>query len=243
MEKIKKILLGLLLSFSGMSYSQVKYEGIKMNEVLIKEDALSNFKHGLYPINYYIKAQKVDLSSVKNSSPEELINSIQLETSIEWLNFNNYEKVDSLSSEEEEDLLYNSTENKELNFQELLQKIMFTYEGKEYCFVKFKYHFEGMEEQPLAFHLMIKENMRWYKFYDFNKAMEISLSFLAISYAKLDEVFNRTNPTDNVFMSTLLDKVYENGILSLDLLSEEINSWEPGSDKAIFFGEKLNWDE
>ena len=41
----------------------------------------------------------------------------------------------------------------------------------------------------------------------------------------------------------MIDKVYENGILSLDLLSEEINSWEPGSDKATFFGEKLNWDE
>lgn len=237
---MKKIIILLLVSIA--TYAQdTEDNGVR---IILKTSLgeMDDARFYVYDSPFQAKAIYKDTIAAENNYPEELMSSIMSEDSEAWHNYNNV-KAGRISNEMRERFKKVSTMNKEKNYFELLHKFSFELEGQNYCIIKFNLVTDEKENPIRGAYSMIKKNNKWKKT---SSPQTFKMTMLNVFFKteRLAELF-RGEKTSNELTNQLIDLVYENGILKMDNLLNEFESWNKNNNVQYleYFTQKPNWNE
>ncbi len=176
-----KYVLIFYLFFISLTYSQVQQTDCAKS--IFINQSVNNFRTLQYPQN--TKARKINsFEEVKNSTPEELISSSLSATNLHWFNFNREDKKKKSS----QDFNYIKNVNSDLYFAELLFKIEFEANGKEYAIVKYHLHDNNKSELGFA-EVMTKKDGRWYTISE-SEVSQLLFFMIMIDVKYINQIFN-----------------------------------------------------
>lgn len=203
---------------------------------------MDNVRFYVYEPPFKAKAIYKDTLDAVNNYPEQLMSSIMSEDSEEWHYYNKVIKG-KISDDMRDRFSEVSTLDKEKNYFELLHKFSFELEGQNYCIIKFNLVLEEKENPIRGAYCMVKQNDKWKKI---SSPQTFKMTMLNIFFKteRLRELF-LGEKTSNQLTDQVIDRIYENGILNMDNLLDEFESWNKNNNVNYleYFTQKPNWNE
>lgn len=227
----------LILGF--FAYSQKTNLSVKVTD----SSQIKNVELVTYTPSIKIKKIYNHIEQAKNTTPAELLKSLISENSVEWSRWNNYNKKLPISENEKELFKRKAKIDREKYYSEIVQELYFDYENEQHCWVKSLAHTES-KSLGLVYgiyakiDLMIKVGDRWelYNRYVDKVILRDLNNFTLLKYPLFEQICAKQNPENNLFMTNLLNKVYEGDALNLNALYSELMRMKEDNKNAKSMG-------
>ncbi len=215
------LIICLSLIIHPKIYAQDENDGVR---IILKATKGNIGNSSFYVYNPPFKAKAIykDTIEAVNSYPEQLMSSIMSENSEAWYYYNNLER-NKISSKIKERFNNVSALDKDKNYMELLHKFEFEVSGTQYAIIKFKLVVEEREEPSYGAYALTKVENKWKK-----TASPLTFKLVMLNaFFKTDKLNQiiKGNKTNDKLVNNVIEKVYENGILNVEKLLEEFESW------------------
>lgn len=235
---MRKILLGFCFLFIISFVSGQEDNGARIILKASKGDIKNSFFH-VYTPSFKAKVIYKDTIQAVNKYPEQLMSSIMSENNETWYYYNNLEKKEISPKIKNRFNRVNSLD-KDKNYFELLHKFQFESNGKQYAFIKFRLILENKKPSNGAYS-MVKINGKWKKTSS-SDTFKMTMMNVFFRSDRLQEVFKGKKGI-NPLMDSLIDIVYNNGVLDMEKLLNEFEKWNKNNEvnKLEYFTENPNW--
>lgn len=220
---MKYIITFLIIIYCDNIFSQEQQTDCATT-ILINQNA-RNFMVYKYPIE--TKALKLnDFSEVSNNTPEELMSSVLSASNLNWYNFNREEKKEKTS----QDFNYIEKADSENYYFELLYKVKFNANGKEYTVIKYYLHTKG--KAPLGFaEAMKKNNNRWVTTSE-AEISQLLFFMIMIDVKYIDAIFNNIK-SDNDDLNKIITSNTVNSSVNINGVLNDLEEGLANNDKNL----------
>lgn len=224
----KKILVCLSI-FPFLIYAQENGNGI-----VLEYNQKSNITYQSYsPIKIKIENNQKNIDYTK---VEGIVQSFLSASNSEWVKSDFFDKTQT-SAKDEEHFNKIKTCNKEANFVELESFFKYVYNNDTMGIVKFSFNFEGLPFQMIHSLSIIFKEGRWF-IYDLPNQIKTTYIFSTLNNNSLIEILDKNQSKNDTKINSLRNKSTINGIVSVDLLFNNIEKL-PENEKNKLIDERI----
>ena len=190
-------------------------------------DVVENIKYHLYNPPLALNERYKSIKDVKNTTPEELFISMMSVQDNQWASYN-YGKEKKYNSDHYKRI---KTQDPKKNYVELIFKVSYSVDEKEYAFIKFNLYDENFNK-PVSYCLnAFKKNNRWC-FLDNKVDSNMDLILTVFTGSALDSIFGN-KPHSNLLLSQIITEAWRNKTLDFAFIVTKYTELFSDNNKNI----------